>query len=147
MMARRLLRKRPDPPAADNVPLEVGERSDDLAESRTWDTDFNIVVGPVCRRPDARPPGRDIPRGGDTRHSLPDLGWNPRLPEPDALRPGRGRRDLWRPALNGLRFRATGIARLNVPSTTISAPASGHHHVEHAVITPTNHLVLPVHRK
>ena len=82
MMARRLLRKRPDPPAADNVPLEVGERSDDLAESRTWDTDFKIAVRPRAGagKQVERPPGRDIPRGGDTRHSLPDLGWNPRLP-------------------------------------------------------------------
>src|SRR6478609_6354252 len=91
MMAGRLLRKWPDPPAADNVPLEVGERSDDLAESRTWDTDFKIVVRPCAGagKQVERPPGRDIPRGGDTRHSLRDLGGSPRFPEPDALRLGQ----------------------------------------------------------
>src|SRR6478609_295462 len=91
MMAGRLLRKWPDPPAADNVPLEVGERSDDLAESRTWDTDFKIVVRPCAGagKEVERPPGRDIPRGGDTRHSLGDLGGSPRIPEPDAVRVGQ----------------------------------------------------------
>src|SRR4029077_7394290 len=91
MMVRGLLRKRPNPPAADNVPLEVGERSDDLAESRTWDADFKIVVRPCAGagKQVERPPGRDIPRGGDTRHSLRDLGGSPRFPEPDALRVGQ----------------------------------------------------------
>ena len=52
-------------------------------------------------------------------------------------------------SVGGQRFPATGIARLNIPSV------NGHHfrvqvrrdHVEHAVITPTNHSVLRVHRK
>src|SRR5262249_21967713 len=91
MMARRLLRKRPDPPVADNVPLVVGERGDDLAESRAWDADFQIVVRPRAGagKQVERPPGRDIPRGGDTRHSLRDLAGSPRIPEPDAVHVGQ----------------------------------------------------------
>jgi hypothetical protein len=54
--------------------------------------------------------------------------------EPDSLTDPR----------NGQRFPATGIARLNIPSVNghhFRAAGGGHHHVEHAVITPTNHLV------
>src|SRR6478736_3334324 len=91
MMARRLLRKWPDPPAADNVPLKAGERCDNLAESRTRDADFQIIVRPRAGagKEVERPPGRDIARGGDTRHSLGEFGGSPRIPEPDAVRVGQ----------------------------------------------------------
>src|SRR6476620_1148164 len=91
MVVCRLLRNRPDPTAADNVPLEARECSDDLAESSSWDRDFEVVMlaSDASEEQIEGPPGRDVPRGRDTPQSLRDFSGSPCRPEPGAFLIGK----------------------------------------------------------
>ena len=91
MVVCRLLRKRPDPTAADNVPLEATECSDDLAESSSWDRDFEVVMlaSDASDEQIEGPPGRGVPRGRNRRQSLRDFSGSPCRPEPVAFLVGK----------------------------------------------------------
>ena len=62
---------------------KAGKCDHGLAESYCWYGDFEIVVfaGGVAGEQLQRPPGRDVSRGGDPRHTLCDFTGRPCFPE------------------------------------------------------------------
>jgi hypothetical protein len=69
------------------TPRPRWECSDDLAESSSWNRDFEVVMlaSDASDEQIEGPPGRDVPRGRDTPQSLRDFSGSPCRPEPVAF--------------------------------------------------------------